>query len=914
MKKALVIIILFGLAFLYYNTNTNTKLEVDKQSAYSKFVDEHPFSKTMYLSKKERKSLELPPNAYFEQEYLNEINPITGRTHPENVFELQNQLNSYRARVPGDAIDNPWIERGPNNVGGRTRAILFDPNDATNKRVFAGGVSGGLWVNNDITDVNSSWQQVGISENLAVTCITVDPNNSQIMYVGTGESQSSNSAVGNGVWKSTDGGFSWINIFSDSFNVVLRDRLFYINDIKAWNSNGVKNIFIGVAGAYDGISSFPGANITGLYRSTDSGATWSNVILPPIPNTTKGSPQSVYEPNDIEIAVDNSIWIGSDDNIYGYGGGTILKSTNGSNFFVQHTISSAGRTEIALSTTDNDKLYVLAEGNTSNSPIIMQKTEDAFATTIDMALPNDADTGIPSNDFTRGQAYYDLVLEIDPSNDAILYVGGIDLFRSSNSGAIWTQMSKWANNNLLRNKDIPLVHADQHALVFHPIDSDKAIIGNDGGVFYASSLSNASQSNIPNNYIEARNKDYNIMQFYNGAIAQDITSDVLIAGAQDNGTQFIDGALNTSSNPAVEVYGGDGAYTFIDKDGEYMIVSYVYNVKSVLDLPYTGNEKSLDSDQNTGSFINPQDLDDNLDILYANAHSSSQNFDSIARYQGIKTTEVLVKDRIGNFIMDDRASVLKVSPFQTTSTTLFLGLANGKLIKVENANSENPTWRIIKRFNGVVSSIRFGNDENEILVTLHNYGVQNVWYSIDGGTSWMNKEGDFPDIPVKDILMNPLNNNQVIIGTELGIWTSYNFKDDSPAWTQANNGMSNVKVTSLDLRTADNTVLASTYGRGMFTGKFTAATASIDDVLANNKTVAIYPTVSNGNFTVFAKNKLGKAKMNIFDIKGRQVYKRNIDFTTNNKQEVSVNLNTGIYMVNLIDENNIKTSSKIIIE
>ena len=137
MKKIIGIIILFGLAFSYYNTNT--KLDVDTQAAYAKFVEEHPFSKTMYLSKKERKSLGLPPNAYFEQEYLNEINPITGRTHPENIFELQNQLNSYKARVPGDAIDNPWIERGPNNVGGRTRAILFDPNDATNKRVFAGG-------------------------------------------------------------------------------------------------------------------------------------------------------------------------------------------------------------------------------------------------------------------------------------------------------------------------------------------------------------------------------------------------------------------------------------------------------------------------------------------------------------------------------------------------------------------------------------------------------------------------------------------------------------------------------------------------------------------------------------------------------------------------------------------------------
>lgn len=909
MKKLIFIVVLCVLTLFYFNIEP----VLDKQAAYLKFVEEHPFSKTMNLSKKERKSLGLPPNAYYEQEYLNEINPTSGRTHPENIIELQNQLNSYRPRVPGDAADNPWIERGPNNVGGRTRAILFDPNDVTNKRVFAGGVSGGLWVNNDIVDANSSWLQVGISENVAVSCITLDPNNSQIMYIGTGESQSGNASAGNGVWKSIDGGSSWTNIFSDSFNTVLRDRLFYINDIKAWNNNGTTEVFIAVAGAYDGSSNFPGTNITGLYKSIDNGATWSKVILPPIPNTSIGNPSSFYEPNDIEIAIDNSIWIGSDDNIFGNGGGTILKSTNGGIFSVQHTISNAARTEIALSALDNDKLYVLAEGN-SATPIIMQKTEDAFATTTAMALPNDADSGIPFNDFTRGQAGYDLVLELDPTNDNILYAGGIDLFRSSDNGTTWVQMSKWSNNNLLRNKNIPLVHADQHALVFHPTDSDKAIIGNDGGVFFASSLSEAVQSTIPNNSIEARNKDYNIMQFYNGAIAQDITSDVIIAGSQDNGTQFIDGATKAPSNPGVEVFGGDGAYTFIDKDGEYMIVSYVYNNKAMLELPYTGAGKRLDNDQTTGSFINPQDLDDNLDILYANANSSSQDFDSIVRYQGIKSSQVLIKDRIGSNLLDNRATVVKVSPFETSSTTLFLGLANGKVLKVENANSENPTWRNLKRFNGSVSSIRFGNDENEILVTFHNYGVQSIWSSNNGGTSWMSKEGDFPDIPVKDILMNPLNNDQVIIGTELGVWTTYNFKDDSPTWVQANNGMSSVKVTSLELRTEDNTVLATTYGRGMFTGKFTAATASIDDVLVNNKAVTIYPTVSNGNFTVFAKNTLGMTKATIFDINGKQVYEKAIDFTTNDKQQVSVNLNTGVYMVNVIDENNRKTSSKIIIE
>ena len=238
MKKLLFTLsIILGLGLLYFNINSESEDE-KKIREYSELIKEHPFNKRMHMSKKERKALGLPPNAYYEQEYLNEINPATGRTHPENLFELQKKLNLERIqkRVPGDKASNPWVERGPNNIGGRTRVVLFDPNDATHKRVFAGGVSGGLWVNNDITDENSSWLQVGILENLAITCMTVDPNNSQIMYLGTGESYASSSPSGNGVWKSVDGGASWANVFSDSFNATLRDRLYYINQDQVQNS------------------------------------------------------------------------------------------------------------------------------------------------------------------------------------------------------------------------------------------------------------------------------------------------------------------------------------------------------------------------------------------------------------------------------------------------------------------------------------------------------------------------------------------------------------------------------------------------------------------------------------------------------------------------------------------------------
>ncbi len=107
---------------------------------------------------------------------------------------------------------------------------------------------------------------------------------------------------------------------------------------------------------------------------------------------------------------------------------------------------------------------------------------------------------------------------------------------------------------------------------------------------------------------------------------------------------------------------------------------------------------------------------------------------------------------------------------------------------------------------------------------------------------------------------------------------------------------------------------ASSYGWAIQSINKNTATASVADVLAGNQVFAIYPTVSKGNFTVQAKNSLGKAKMDIFSINGKKVYAKEVDFTSNGKQEISVSLNAGVYIVNLIDGNNKKASSKIVIE
>jgi hypothetical protein len=933
MKKKLLLVILASVAVgaIYTLNNRESDVEILRKK-HAEFLKNHPYNKTMALNKKGRIANGLPPNKYFEQEYLLEMDPNTGLTSPLNYIEVQEALKKAKTerKVPGDE-GNAWVERGPNDVGGRTRVVMYDPNDANHRRVFAGGISGGLWVCQDITAANATWTRVGIDENLSISCMTVDPNNSQIMYVGTGESQTGDDAVGNGVWKSIDGGNTWTHVFapSNTSGDVL-GRFFYINDILAWKdpADNATKLFIGVAGAYYGEGSqWLGYNVTGLYKSVNGGASFAKINLPAIQGRTGNS--AVFEPNDFEVGADNTLWVGTEANAYGFGGGTILKSINGTNFTVAYTetIADAGdasgfshpgrRTLIATSTTNKDKIYALITQPGATNKVKGLYTINGFGSITVMASPEAADNNIPATDFTRGQYWYDLVLEVDPVDDNKVYVGGIDLYRSVNAGGAWKQISKWSNNPGMNTLPVPLVHADQHSWAFHPTNPNIALIGNDGGVFYANSLSNAETTA---GAIEAKNSGYNVTQFYHGAIGQSVGTEILIAGAQDNATRLMQNATS-GINPGRFVFGGDGAYSHIDKDNKYIVAAYVYNYNVRYPLPFQGeaNRNAFQSDQNTGSFINTTILDSNRDVFYTNGFDGNGNTNlyQIFRFKAMDDlTATPTKEIITDAALDGVISAFAVSPYTTTSTKLMVGTQNGKVLRVEDADGTTPIWTNISTGlpAGSISGIAFGANDDEIMVTYHNYGVVSIWYTENGGTSWTSKEGNFPDIPVKDIMMNPLNNDEVMIGTQLGVWQTGNFKDASPSWSHAYNGMSNVKVTSFSLRTEDNTVLATTYGRGMFTGQFTAPAASVDEVLADTKVFSMYPTVSDGNFTLFAKNTVGKATMSMFDMAGRQVYTQKVDFNQNNKQAIKVELSSGVYIVNLIDENNKKSSEKVIIK
>ena len=889
---------------------------------------------------------QVPPKEYNIRDLKNTIDPVTGENKFQSLVKLNNEIKSgkYAPKqnisflgniIPNsnqriNSINNTqWFERGPYSVGGRTRAILFDPNDATGKRVFAGGVSGGLWVNNDITNASSEWSPINdFWANLSVVCIAADPNNPQIMYVGTGESSTQDN-VGAGIWKTTNGGATWTQIFApaNTYNSQgIRNGYFYVNDIKVRNNGGVSEVYAGVSGGYN--EGFHGLYQSGLYKSTDAGASFTKVGGNLIAHAGANIGYNIQQ---IEIGADNSVWVSTTGSLFGNSlptGGRIYRSTDGVNFTNVYNANLQGsRVQIALSKTNGAVAYGLLQGSGTTEPVRIIKTTDTGSTwsasnvsgsgvtlpqDADVAIPEQGYAGIPANDFTRGQSFYDLVIVTDPTNDATVYVGGIDLFRSTNSGSTWTQISKWSNNSQLATLSVSEVHADQHAIVFNPKNSSQIAFGNDGGIYFCANKANI----VTNTGISVRNNRYNVTQFYDAKMNPTKTNSTeeILAGAQDNGTRRFTGAPLANNLYSDDYYdGGDGAFVEFDDNNLYKINSYVYNNHYLYHAASKSKVYLIDApDNDLGHFINEAALDRNLDIFYSYADQDATTGQiTLNKVDGLSTNPLNLgrsKIILGNFTSED-VSYLSVSPYQATSTTLMVGFDNGRLFKVTNANLSSPTiTELSVPFVGAISDIQYGTNDNEIIVTISNYNTDSVFYTTDGGTTWNSKEGNLPDMPIRSALMNPENKNEVILGTELGVWGTTNFLSATPTWSQYTNGLGNVRITNLDYRPSTRTVLASTYGRGIFTTMNDTNLATTETSV--EEIYRVYPNPTRGDFYLKMNAKYKNVTVNVFDISGKLVFTKN---GVNPEEKISPSLPKGHYIVKVEKEGEYIFSSKLIV-
>ena len=729
-----------------------------------------------------------------------------------------------------------------------------------------------------------------------------------------------------------------------AFNGTAVSNIQFINDIAIKNNGGTSEIYAAVGDGYNAGAYVNSANY-GVFKSTNGGSTWVKLTLP----TTASGNQTC--PNDIEIAVGGKIWVSSTDSTtFDDGGGKVFVSTdNGATFTLKHTVVGNGggaRVEIEASNTTADKIYVLSQlkqADSTNETIEVQilSTTDGFTTapTV-LTIPNGNENREATYGFTGAQAFYNLFIESDPNNDANVYVGGLDIFRSTNSGGAWTAISRWTSNSGNYGGtgfSGSIVHSDQHAMTFKPTpgpgSTNIAVFGCDGGVYYSSSL---STSNSSNTVTTARNNGFNVTQFVGVAVMPNgvagVSNDFFVAGAQDNGSNYFPSSNSVTVgavagiNASTEVQGGDGGKPLFAQDSDkYYVSNYVYN-DNMNSRGLNGNTiKTLsDGTASRGLFYPAMALDSTNDIVYSDFTDRPNGTFAIRRYANVKATGTLTRTNLTNALLTFYPTALTTG--KVTRTTLYAGTANGKLLKIISASTTAGTWSDISGsgFVGSISDVEFGANDSQIFVTMQNYGVTSIWYTANAGTNWYSIEGNLPDLPVRCILQNPLNSAEIMIGTELGVWYANTFNPATAAtqtlnWKQAYNGMSNVKVTDLDLQpnsptapTAYN-VFAATYGRGVFSGPLTNVLLSTNENDLVSNAIKVYPTVSNGNVTILSGQYFGQTKLNLFDISGKNVYSNTINLD-NSEQKINLgNLSSGNYILKISGEN-FEGTKKLIIE
>ena len=745
-----------------------------ERQQFESFLENHPYN-NIELSDEEIEKLPKKdrPDLAFMQDFLRTLDPALGRPAPERLYPIIKSLNDAQNNASNKTTTITWEERGPTNVGGRTRGIMFDPNDSTGMKVWAGGVAGGLWYNDDISSFNSSWMLVDdFWANMAVCAIAHDPTNTQVFYVGTGEGYGNIDAVrGGGVWKTTDGGQTWAQLASTANSADFRA----VFDLDVNPVNG--DVYVST-------------NTGGLQRSQDGGATWTKVL-------GSGAGVGTNRVYRTDILESGTIWTAvNSSGIYrSYSGdlNTYTKLNAVSNGF---SPNPSNRVELAVSPSDTNICYVLALSG--GTPRIF-KTTNSGGTWSPLTLPNDKDPGIPANDFTRGQSWYDYIVAVNPSDSSHVIVGGVDLFETKDGGITWTQISHWYSGF-----GEQYVHADQHNIVFRDDTSNVAIFSHDGGVSYTP---NAKAGSEP--VIVTRIKDYNTTQFYSCAVHPDAGTDYYLAGSQDNGTQQFS---QPGVAATVEATGGDGGFCYIDQDNpQWQLTSFTRNSYN-----FSGDGGvswgRLNSNDNTGSFINPGDYDDKLNILYTRGSGSS------IKRTFINGTTSPNSDVIQPGIAGTPTH-FSVSPYTQSSTSMFVGTNSGRVYKVTGANGLSSSASNISAGlpPGSVSCVAIGTSENELVATFSNYGVNSVWYTNNGGASWTSIEGNLPDMPVRWALFNPNDNKDVIIATELGVWQCTDISATNPIWLAENTGLANVRVDMLQIRESDGHVAAATHARGLFT-------------------------------------------------------------------------------------------------
>ena len=816
------------------------------------------------------------PQARARWEWFRLRDPKTG-TIPTNIAarELAFARSLPRA-LTGEHVPivSKWTNRGPVNIGGRTKAAALDVRNED--VILAGGVSSGMWKS---TDGGQSWRKTTAPDQLhSVSCIAQNrhPSREDIWYYGTGEGHPAyrgGSAAGpimtnayyrgDGLFKSTDNGETWSPVPSTvSGTVSQTDAFDFVYRIALFGENGVY-----------------AATGAGVYRSTDGGDTWAHVLGEGL----------TWDPQFGDKCVATDVVIAGDSTVYASMGGItpyngFYRSTDGlewENISPPDWPDTTGRTVIAPAPSNPNTVYWFTEVRDFVTRLSKYTHGSGW---------RDLTTGLPNGGDLQTYTGNMLVLAVKPDDENTLFLGTVGMFRSKDGGSSFELIG-----------GNPTFHVDQHAFVFYPSDTRKMIVGNDGGLFRTDDNMATPKPDPDTQEMhiqwESLNHGYMTTQFYTVALDHATRGSALIAGGmQDNGCYY-----SNSANPADSwemMIWGDGGYVVVSDSGKVMYANvgagFEYWKFTPGGLPFPWIQVTPANAIGPGLWLPPFVLDpyDNRIMYLASRTELWRNSDLTQIpyvFPPVPTTvnwEQIPTGSTTNFYI----SALGMS--EASPRRLYIGYTLGGLTCVDDPHSSQPVARVLSTQNqpsgypGYVHCLAVDpRDANKVIVVYPNYGVISMYASEDGGESWIPVSGNLEENPngsgagpsVRWVSILYIQDQPVYFaGTSVGLFSTTKLDSMNTVWVQEGaETIGSVVVDMIDVRQSDGFVVVGTHGNGVYS----AAVTEIPSAVSGPETVPssfglgnAYPNPFNSLTRIrFSIPRDGPVRLAVFDSRGAEI-------------------------------------------
>ncbi|MCW8813913.1 MAG: T9SS type A sorting domain-containing protein [Chlorobium sp.] len=848
------------------------------------FLSENFINESFRISSKENDEKESKLYPY-EWSYLKKTWPYLN-ADPQaylDAIEQAHKLNKQTVenRLSKGLTTTAWEFAGPVNVGGRVVDIEFNPSDPN--IVYAGFSTGGVFKS---TDMGNNWFPVFDSlAVLTVGDIAIDPQNPDVVYIGTGEANGGhNNFPGGGVFKSTNAGSTWNYLGLEETTSIGRVL------VDPTNSNIV---YLAAVGSY-----FAPNEERGVYKSTDGGASWNKSLF--VSDST-GAIDIIMDPTSPDKMM-ATMWERvrrtNSSHLYGPSSG-IYKTTDGGNNWnlippsaglPDPNSQNVGRIGLALSLVNPDIVYALYTDG--YNIISLFKSTDFGDSWTDVDPDNELDDG------TGGFSWYFGQVRVHPTNPDQVCVLDVAFMRSTNGGATWPIIYGYGGPNQL--------HVDHHALAFNPTDPSFILNGNDGGINISTdggvNWSNPAQ--IP------------ATQFYE--IGLDASNSLAYyGGAQDNGTsRTLDGGIDNWQH----IYGGDGFYVLVDftnpniiyAESQYGNLGKSTNGGNNFSLATTGISGSEPTNWDTPVIMDPN----NNNILYYGTDYLYRTTNSADNWTKIspKLTDYTSGSRLG--------TITSIAVAPTNSDVIYVG-SDDSHVWVSSDNGT--TWNEISDGLPIRWVSRIAVDptnENIVYVTFNGLKWRDpqshVFRSTDMGTTWSDISSNLPDAPVDAFAVDPVEPSRLYLGNDVGMYVSFN---SGQSWWVLGEGLPVLPIGDIEIHPATRELVAGTYGRSMYKIDLNLIPSNIESsepVVSGFNLEQNYPNPFNPSTKIkYTITQTSNVVIKVFDILGNDITTLVNEEKPAGNYEVdfkATDLASGIYLYKLIANEFSETKKMILLK